>query len=72
MLGGSLLPTAVTPMKLVALLPLLLLAACGTGEYAVPSRAVSQDIAASHWSGASSTNTSQLLDFRDSDIGGER
>jgi hypothetical protein len=46
----------------------LSLAACGTGEYAVPSRAVSQDIAAAHWSGAGDTSSSQMLDFRDSDI----
>jgi hypothetical protein len=60
-------------MKLLPLVSaglLLALAACGGPQYAVPSRAVSEDIAAAHWSGASdtSTNTARLLDFRDDDI----
>jgi hypothetical protein len=60
-------------MKLLPLWSALLvlsLAGCGGAQYANPSRAVSEDIAASHWAGASdtSTNTSQLLDFRDNDI----
>jgi hypothetical protein len=69
------LQNAVKPMKFLPLFSamlLLSLAGCGAPEYAVPSQAVSEDIAASHWSGASDTsiNTGQLLDFRDSDIDG--
>jgi hypothetical protein len=53
------------------MLPLVLaLSACGAPEYAVPSRAISEDIDASQMVGAHTTSMDQTLDFRDSDIGG--
>lgn len=59
-----------TRFSLISAGLLLTLAACGSPQYVAPSRAISEDIAASHWSGASdlSTNTARLLDFRDNDI----
>jgi hypothetical protein len=57
-------------MQAIGLLPLVLvLSACGAPEYAVPSRAISEDIDASQMIGARTTSMGQTLDFRDSDIG---
>ncbi len=50
------------------LLTLIILSACGSPEYAVPSQAISKDIDASQFGGASPRNMDQMLDFRDSDI----
>ncbi|HUN96436.1 MAG TPA: hypothetical protein VMU69_09375 [Bradyrhizobium sp.] len=47
----------------------LVLSACGASEYAVPSRAISEDIDASQIAGAHSTSMGETLDFRDNDIG---
>ena len=60
----------VMPMRTaLQILPLLLiLSACGGPEYAVPSQAVSRDIDASQFGGASPRNMDQMLDFRDSDL----
>jgi hypothetical protein len=58
-------------MKAIWMVPLVLvLSACGAPEYAVPSRAISEDIDASQMVGAHTTSMDQTLDFRDSDIGG--
>jgi hypothetical protein len=55
-----------TALRVVPLL--LILSACGSAEYAVPSQAISKDIDASQFGGASPRNMNQMLDFRDSDI----
>jgi hypothetical protein len=62
--------TMVTPMwTLLRVLPvLLILSACGSPEYAVPSQAISRDIDASQFGGTSPRNMDQMLDFRDSDL----
>ncbi len=57
-------------MQVIWMLPLVLvLSACGPSEYAIPSRAISEDIDASQVVGARTTSMGQTLDFRDSDIG---
>jgi hypothetical protein len=56
-------PTALRVLPL-----LLILSACGAPEYSVPSQAVSKDIDASQFGGASPRNMDQMLDFRDSDL----
>jgi hypothetical protein len=57
-------------MQALWMLPLVLvLSACGTPEYAVPSQAISEDIDASQVVGPHTTSMDQTLDFRDSDIG---
>jgi hypothetical protein len=57
-------------MQVIWMLALVLvLSACGASEYAVPSRAISEDIDASQMGGARTTSMGQTLDFRDSDIG---
>lgn len=59
-------------MKLLQFAPLALLAlalAACSGEHVTPSRAISEDIAASHWAGAAGTSSNAAFDFRDSDIG---
>ena len=57
-------------MQVVLMLPLVLvLSACGPSEYAVPSRAISEDIDASQAVDAHISSMGETLDFRDSDIG---